>query len=121
MQDDDDLDHRVILANSATNIARGNTRLGLFPFKYVFRGEDLKRATMNSLSISDHCWAIFRMIRDEVVPAEIKPYLYTHVEQVLEDSRSFNWQTAVRPWSNAVFSKVAEGRFLNGWASPWPR
>lgn len=72
---------------------------------------------MNSLTISDHCWAIFRMIRDEAVPAEIKPYLYTHVELVLEDSGTYNWQTAVRPWSNEVFSRVAEGRFTNGWAS----
>lgn len=117
--DDDDLDMRVqtILANTASGIARGNARPGLFPYKYVFRGDDLKRATMNSLSISDHCWAIFRMIRDEVVPQDIKPYLYSHVEQVLEDSRSYNWQAAVRPWSNEVFSRVAEGRFSNGWAS----
>lgn len=118
LHDDDDLDLRVqtILANTASGIARGNARPGLFPYKYVFR-DDLKRATMNSLSISDHAWAIFRMIRDETVPQEIKPYLYTHVEQVLEDSRSYNWQTAVRPWSNEVFSRVAEGRFSNGWAS----
>lgn len=120
MQDDDDLDMRVqnILANTASTIARGNARPGLFPYKYVFRGDDLKRATMNSLSISDHCWAIFRMIRDETVPQDIKPYLYTHIEQVLEGHiRAYNWQTAVRPWSNEVFSRVAEGRFSNGWAS----
>lgn len=118
LHDDDDLDVRVqnILANTASGIARGNARPGLFPYKYVFR-DDLKRATMNSLSVSDHCWAIFRMIRDETIPQDIKPYLYSHVEQVLEDSRSYNWQTAVRPWSNEVFSRVAEGRFSNGWAS----
>lgn len=118
--DDDDLDSRVqaLLATSASNIARGNpTRPGLFPFKYVFRGEDSKKVTMNSLSISDHCWAIFRMIRDESVPADIKPYLLTHVEQVLEDTREYSWHNAVRPWSNQVFSRVAEGRFAHGWAS----
>lgn len=119
MHEDDELDQRVhaIIANSTTNISRGNARPGLFPFKYVFRGDDLRRASMNSLSISDHCWAIFRMIHDEAVTPDIKPYLYTHVEQVLEDSRSYNWQSAVRPWSNEVFSRVAEGRFSNGWAS----
>lgn len=74
-------------------------------------------ASMNSLSVSDHCWAIFRMVRDETVPAHIKPHLVTHIEQVLEDSRSYNWQSAVRPWSNEVFSRVAEGRLSDGWAS----
>lgn len=72
---------------------------------------------MNSLSVSDHCWAIFRMVRDESVPAQIKPHLVTHIEQVLEDSRSYNWASAVRPWSNEVFSRVAEGRLSDGWAS----
>lgn len=72
---------------------------------------------MTSLSISDHCWAIFRMIRDESVPEDIKPYLLTHVEQVLEDNRDYSWQNAVRHWSNQVFSRVAEGHFSHGWAS----
>lgn len=66
--------------------------------------------------VSDHCWAIFRMVRDETVPAQIKPHIVTHIEQVLEDSRSYSWQGAVRPWSNEVFSRVAEGRLSDGWA-----
>lgn len=72
---------------------------------------------MNSLSISDHCWAIFRIIKDDSVPSEIKPYLVTHIDQVLEDTRNYSWAGAVRPWSNEVFSQVAEGRLSNGWAS----
>lgn len=117
--EDDELDRKVqtILAASATNISRGKDRQGLFPYKYVFRGEELKMATMNSLSVSNHCWAIFRMVRDEKVPAHIKPHLVTHIEQVLEDSRTYNWQTAVRPWSNEIFPRVAEGRLSDGWAS----
>lgn len=107
----------TILASAATNISRGNARQGLFPFKYIFRGDDIKCAPMNSLSVSDHCWAIMRMIRDESVPAEIKPHLITHVEQVLEDARSYNWATAVRQWSNEIFSRVAEGRLSDGWES----
>lgn len=119
VMEDELLDQRAhnILASARTNIARGNVRSGLFPFKYVFRGDELKCATMNSLTVSDHCWAIMRMIRDEAVPSEIKPHLITHVEQVLEDSRSYNWATAVRPWSNEIFSRVAEGRLTDGWAS----
>lgn len=72
---------------------------------------------MNSLSISDHCWAIFPIIKDESVPSDIKPYLVTHIDQILEDTRDYSWAGAVRPWSNEVFSRVAEGRFSNGWAS----
>lgn len=74
--DDDILEHRVqsILANTSTTVSRGNARSGIFPFKYVFRGDDLKCAATNSLTISEHCWAIFRIIKDESVPAEIKPY-----------------------------------------------
>lgn len=108
-----------ILASARANITRGYVRrmLEMFPFKYVFRGDELKCATMNSLTVSDHCWAIMRMVRDEAVPSEIKPHLITHVEQILEDSRSYNWTTAVRPWSNEIFSRVAEGRLTDGWAS----
>lgn len=114
-----DLDRKVqtIIANSATNISRGKDRQGLFPYKYVFRGEELKMATMNSLSVADHCWAIFRMVRDDAVSPHIKPHLVTHIEQVLEDARMYNWVSAVRPWSNEVFSRVAEGRLSEGWAS----
>lgn len=59
--DHDDLDRKVqnIIATSATNISRGKDRQGLFPYKYVFRGEELRMASMNSLTVSDHCWAIF--------------------------------------------------------------
>lgn len=109
------------------NLARGTDAMNVqglddtsqqpFPFKYVFRGDELKCAPMNSLTVSDHCWAIMRMVRDEAVPNEIKPHLITHVEQVLEDARSYNWATAVRPWSNEFFSRVAEGRLTEGWAS----
>lgn len=116
---DNVLDQRFksILANATTNVSRGNVRHGLFPFKYVFRGDDLKCAPMNSLTISDHCWAIFRMIKDDSAQADIKPYLVTHIDQILEDTGDYSWPGAIRLWSNEVFSRVAEGRFSNGWAS----
>lgn len=115
---DDDLDAHVqnIIATSASAIARGNAKIGFFPSKYVLRGTDMKRAAVNTLSISEHCWAIFRMIHDIEVPAEIKPNLLVHIEQILEDTQEYDWQTAVRPWSNAVFSRIAEGRIPGGWA-----
>lgn len=117
--DDIELEQRVdrYLAATKPNIAQGTVPPGVFPFKYVRRGLENKRATFNSLTISEHLWAIFRIIRDTSVPSHIKPHLITHVEQVLEDSKEYDWQTAVRPWSDEVFSRVAEGRFTNGWAS----
>lgn len=52
--EDDELDQKVqnIIAASASNISRGKDRHGLFPYKYVLwgGGEELKMATMNSLS-----------------------------------------------------------------------
>lgn len=77
----------------------------------------MKPAAINTLSISEHCWAIFRMIHDVEVPAEIKPHLLVHIEQILEDTQEYDWQAAVRPWSNAVFSRIAEGRIAGGWSA----
>lgn len=57
------------------------------------------------------------MIHDEEVPGEIKPSLLVHIEQILEDTQDYDWQTAVRPWSNKVFSRIAEGRIVGGWAA----
>lgn len=83
---------------------------GVFPFKYVRRGPELKRATLNSLTLQEHLWGITRIIRDESVPQHIKPLLYFHLEEVLDDARSYDWQSAVRPWSEECFSLVAENR-----------
>lgn len=116
---DETLDPHVqnIIATSASAIARGNAKFGFFPSKYVLRGLDLKPAPINSLSISEHCWAIFRMIHDIEVPQDIKPHLLVHIEQILEDTQEYDWQSVVRPWSNAVFSRIAEGRIAGGWSA----
>lgn len=116
---DDNLDAHVqnIIASSASTIAHGNVKMGFFPSKYVLRGHEKKRATINSLTISEHCWGIFRMIHDEEVQADIKPNLLIHIEQILEDTQEYDWQTAVRPWSIKVFSRIAEGRIFGGWSA----
>lgn len=86
---DDDLTEQVqsIIANSAANITGGNVRQGRFPYKYIVRREEMRRPLPTSLTMSEHLWAVFRMIRDESVPSEIKPFLLSHIEQVLEDTR----------------------------------
>lgn len=116
---DDDLNDQVqaIINNSAANITRGNVRPGRFPFKYIVRGEEMRRPSPTSLTMSEHLWAVFRMIRDESVPSEIKPFLLSHIEQVLEDTRDYEWEGAVRSWSNEVFTRVADGRLPEGWAA----
>lgn len=43
-------------------------------------------------------------------PSTIKPYLYKHIHDIIEDTCSFDWATAVRLWSEEVFSQVAENR-----------
>lgn len=118
---DDDLDRRAtsVLAAAIPTIAKGNcnnNKPGIFPFKYVYRGADMKRASVNSVSLAEHLWGIFQIIRDNAVDNEIKPYLLIHMEQVLEDSCEYEWATAVRPWSEDIFSRVADGRLIKGWA-----
>lgn len=55
------------------------------------------------------------MFKDPTVPAAIKPALLNHVDEILEDCRSYEWESAVRPWSEEVFSMIAEGRLPRGW------
>lgn len=56
------------------------------------------------------------MIKDPVVPAKIKPSLYSHMEEIVEDAATYDWQTAVRVWSEEVFTMIAEGQLTDGWA-----
>lgn len=113
----DALDRQVqeILANTSTAIARGKVKTGVFPFKYITRGVEKRPTTFNTLNLAEHLYGIFRIIRDPEVPNDIKPSLLTHIEQVLEDAIDYDWAGAVRPWSDEVFSRIAEGRIHGGW------
>lgn len=115
---DDSIDARVqqILSNSVSNTMKGTSPSGLFPFKYVARGPEHAKANINSLTAIEHLWGIFAMIKDLTVPSDIKPYLLNHMDEVLDDARSYDWESAVRPWSEEVFSLIAEGRLQLGWA-----
>lgn len=44
------------------------------------------------------------------MPSDIKPLLYNHIEDIMEDSSQFEWVSAVRPWSEEIFTRVAEDR-----------
>lgn len=99
-----------ILANTAHQLSSGNHTSGIFPYKYVRRAADKPRPSANSLTMQEHLWGITRIIRDDSVSQEIKPYLYIHLEEILDDARDYDWQSAVRPWSEECFSLVAEKR-----------
>lgn len=113
----DEIDARVhqILASSASNLSKGTSLQGFFPFKYIKRGRDKICASINSVTALEHLWGIFAMFKDPSVPASIKPALLTHVDEILDDCRSYDWEAAVRPWSEEVFSLIAEGRLPRGW------
>lgn len=85
-------------------------KLSLFPNKYVSRGPDRTQPAFNTLSLSEHIWGIFMIIREKRVPADIKPKLYKHIQDIIEDLCSFDWATAIRPWSEEIFSQVDQGR-----------
>lgn len=106
-----------IYESTPAQISKGMIKTGFFPFKYVTRGPEKRKATMNSLSLAKHIWGIFSMIKDPTVPSGIKPALLNHVDQIVDDCRQYDWATAVRPWSEEVFALVAEGRPPHGWAS----
>lgn len=112
-----EIDARVqqIIANSTTNLAKGTSPQGLFPFKYVTRGHDKVKTAINSITALEHLWGIFAIIKDPTVQSGIKPALLAHMDQILEDCRWYDWESAVRPWSEEVFSLIAEGRLPLGW------
>lgn len=109
---DEDMEEKVnqILTSTAHHLTMGPGKTGLFPHKYVSRGPDRKRPTFNMLSLSEHVWGIFMLIKERKVPIETKPLLYNHIQNIIEDTCSFDWATAVRPWSEEIFSQVDEGR-----------
>lgn len=106
-----------VLRNTATHLAKGNANSGFYPHKYVTRGLEMKHMGLNTLTILEHLAGIFCMIKDEAVPQADKPFLYAHVEEIIEDARVFDWNVAVRPWSEEIFSLVASGRLPGGWAA----
>lgn len=99
-----------ILSSTAHTLAAGPGKTGFFPHRYVSRGPDRKRPTFNMLSLSEHVWGIFMLIKEKKVPAQMKPSLYKHIQDIIEDTCMYDWATAVRPWSEEVFSQVDEGR-----------
>lgn len=70
----------------------------------------MKRPTVNSINLQEHLWGITRMIRDDTIPQHVKPYLYLHLEDVIEDACDYEWHSAVCPWSEECFGLVAEKR-----------
>lgn len=113
----EDLEMKVhdILNNTATRLAKGNAKTGQFPFQYVQRGPEKRQATMNSLSLHEHIWGIVAMIKDPQVPAIYKPALFDHIEQICDDCSDYDWPSAVRRWSEEVFSLVSQNRLEKGW------
>lgn len=109
---DQDLESRVnhILAATAHQFSANNGKPGIFPHRFVSRGPDRRRPAFNTLSLSEYVWGITRIIRDAKVPSDIKPLLYNHIEDIMEDACQFEWASAVRPWSEEIFTRVAEDR-----------
>lgn len=109
---DEEVEAKVnhILTTTAHQLASGPGKTGLFPHKYISWGPDRKRPGFNMLSLSEHVWGIFMLMKEQKVPLNTKPLLYKHIQNIVEDACMFDWTTAVRPWSEEVFSQVNEGR-----------
>lgn len=107
---------RNILATTAHHLSSGNSKPGLYPHKFVFRGPEKKRIPLNDVSLAEHLWGILCIVKDPKTDPRIKPRLLAHLEDVIEDSCDFLWP-AVRRWSEETFSLIAENRIPNGWYS----
>lgn len=116
--DTEDVERRVqdILASTASTLSRGSVKPGAYPFKYLLRGPKRQKVSINSASLSDHLWGLVCMIRDPKIDPSIRPYLNTHLLEVIEDRCDFDWES-VRKWSEEVFTLIAENRLPGGWAS----
>lgn len=116
---DDSIDSQVkhILATTAHTLGKGNSPPFDFPYKYILRGPEKVKVAINSVTLPEHLWGIFRMIHDPKLSPDIMPALMAHIEHIVEDSREFEWETGVRRWSEEVFSRISEGRLPNGWLS----
>lgn len=114
----DDVNAQVkhLLATTAHNLGKGNSPPYDFHYEYILRGPEKIKATINSVTLPEHLWVIFRIIHDVKTDPDLKPCLMIHIEQIVEDAREFEWEAGVRRWSE-VFSRVTEGRLLNGWHS----
>lgn len=106
-----------VLINTASHLAKGNQNTGFYPHRYVVRGPEKKKLGLNSLTILEYLHAILKMIKDSAVPSNSKPYIYAHLEEVIEDARQYDWPTAVRPWSEEVFTLINDGSMPEGWAA----
>lgn len=113
----DSLDSQVkqILASTVHNLGKGNAQPFDFPFKYILRGPEKVKATINSVTLPEHLWGIFRIMHDPKTDIDIKPALMIHIEQIVEDAQEYDWESGVRRWSEEVFSRISEGRLINGW------
>lgn len=95
---DESVDNQVkqILATTVHNLGKGNTQPFDFPYKYILRGPEKVKAAINSVTLPEHLWGIFRMIHDPKSDPDTKPCLMLHIEQIVEDAREFEWETGVR-------------------------
>lgn len=111
------LDSQVqqILATTVHNLGKGNAQPFDFPFKYIQRGLEKVKATINLVTLPEHLWGIFRIMHDPKTDPDVKPCLMMHIEQIVEDALEFDWELGVRRWSEEVFSRISEGRLVNGW------
>ena len=106
---------RSILETTAHHlVAKG--KKGIYPHNHVFKGPKKEKSSLGELSLAEHAWGIMRIIESDKTPADIKPHLVTHLDEVLEDARDFSWPN-VRRWSEEIFALVAESRLKGGWAN----
>lgn len=115
---DDDVHAKVQeVLNSTASRAMKVNKTGEFPYQYILRGAEKKKVGINSVSLPEHIWGIICMIKDNLVANDVKPALLEHIEQICDDCREYDWPSAVRRWSEEIFSLIAENRLEAGWHS----
>lgn len=113
---DDDEQLQRILTTTAHHLARGTQKSGFYVHKYVTRGREKRRTSLNMLSLPEYNWGLCMMIKDEQLPPLDRPYIIQHLEEINEDAIDYDWSSAVRCWSEEVFSLIAKNRLAGSWS-----
>lgn len=115
---DNSLDAQVRhLLEATPHQLKGNSQHPPFPYKYVTRGLENKRLSVNTVTLAEHIYGMFLMMDDDRIDPSTKPAILEHMREVAEDACEFEWGGYVRRWSEEVFNLIAEKRLPGGWGA----
>ena len=78
------------------------------PHNYIFRGPAKIKTALNTLDLAEYLFGLFRLMYDPRTPHADRPFIATHIYQVVQDAKDYRWPQ-VREWSEEVLTLLADG------------